>query len=180
MDSLRTKKAELRKTIKALKTQYSLQQKKEMSKPIFKEIEEKGWFKNSKIILMYWSMNDEVFTHDFVMKWYKKKTILLPCVEGDILKLRRFEGMESMQKGEAFSIMEPIGEEFMDYEAIDLMIIPGVAFDKKNNRLGRGRGFYDKLLSQTNTLKVGVCFGFQFFDTIPAEEFDIKMNYVIR
>lgn len=180
MDSIKNQKRELRKTIKALKKQYSLESKKELSKGIWQEVETKEWFINSNIILLYWSMDDEVFTHDFVMKWYKEKTILLPCVDGDVLKLRRFEGMESMKEGESFSILEPIGEEFLLYDKIDLMIIPGIAFDKKNNRLGRGRGFYDKLLTQSNVLKVGVCFEFQFLDSIPTEEFDVKMDYVIR
>lgn len=60
------------------------------------------------------------------------------------------------------------------------MVVPGIAFDKENNRLGRGRGYYDKLLKAANAIKVGVCFEFQFFDRIPTEEFDVKMNYVIR
>mgnify|MGYP001027393104 CR=1 FL=1 len=68
----------------------------------------------------------------------------------------------------------------MDIHLIDLMIIPALAFDKENNRLGRGKGFYDKLLENSNTLKVGVCFPFQFLDKIPTEEFDVKMDYVIK
>ena len=85
-----------------------------------------------------------------------------------------------MRKGEAYSILEPIGEEFIDIDKIDVVIVPGIAFDKENNRLGRGRGYYDKLLTTANAIKVGVCFDFQFFDRIPTEEFDVKMNYVIR
>ncbi|MDD3663009.1 MAG: 5-formyltetrahydrofolate cyclo-ligase [Candidatus Pacebacteria bacterium] len=180
MDSLKNEKIELRKLIKELKKAYSFEQKKEMSKPIWKEIEKKDWFKNSNIVLAYWSMKDELYTHDFVIKWYKEKTILLPCVEGDILKLRQFEGIESMKEGEAFSIMEPTGKKFEDIGLIDLMIIPAVAFDKNNNRLGRGKGFYDRLLENNNSLKVGVCFPFQFLEKIPAEEFDVKMDYVIK
>lgn len=180
MDNLKNEKAELRKHIKELKKKYSFEQKKEISKPIWEKIEKKDWFKNSKIVLAYWSMMDEVYTHDFVIKWYKEKTILLPCVEGDILKLRQFEGIQSMKEGKAFSIMEPTGKIFEDIASIDLMIIPAIAFDKNNNRLGRGKGFYDRLLENNNSLKIGVCFPFQFFDKIPVEEFDVKMDYVIK
>ena len=85
MDNIRKEKSELRKLIKELKKVHSFEQKKEMSKPIWEEIETKEWFKDAKVVLMYWSMKDELHTHDFVIKWYKEKTILLPCVEGDIL-----------------------------------------------------------------------------------------------
>lgn len=177
---LKDKKRELRQRVKETKQKYTLLEKKELSIPIWERIEKEDWFKNAKTILLYWSMDDEVYSHDFILKWYKEKTILLPCVECENLILRIFEGIESMKEGVMFSILEPVGEDFLDIDNIDLMIIPGVAFDKENNRLGRGKGFYDRLLSISNSIKVGVCFEFQFFDKIPTEEFDIKMNYVVK
>jgi 5-formyltetrahydrofolate cyclo-ligase len=177
---LKDKKRELRQRVKETKQKYTLLEKKKLSIPIWEKIEKEDWFKDSKTILLYWSMNDEVYTHDFILKWYKEKTILLPCVDGENLRLRIFEGIESMKEGVMFSILEPIGEEFLDIDNIDLMIIPGVAFDKENNRLGRGKGFYDRLLSVSNSIKVGVCFEFQFFDKVPTEKFDVKMNYVVK
>jgi len=177
---IKEQKKEIRNQIREIKKTYTLLEKKELSIPIWEKIEKEDWFKNSKTILLYWSMDDEVYTHDFILKWYKEKRILLPCVECENLILRIFEGIESMKEGVMFSILEPIGEDFLDFDNIDLMIIPGVAFDKENNRLGRGRGFYDRLLSKVNSIKVGVCFEFQFFDKIPAEEFDVKMNYVVE
>ncbi|MFA7082633.1 MAG: 5-formyltetrahydrofolate cyclo-ligase [Bacteroidales bacterium] len=177
---IREEKKKYRKQVKLAKEQYSFSQKKELSKLIFEKLEKEDYFINSKIVMAYWSMDDEVATREFVKKWYKEKTILLPCVEGDVLKIRVFSGMDSMIKGEAYSILEPIGEEFKDIDKIDVVVVPGIAFDKENNRLGRGRGYYDKLLKAANAIKVGVCFEFQFFERIPTEEFDVKMNYVIR
>src|SRR5574344_280193 len=92
----------LRKQIREKKKEYTLNQKKELSMPIFEKLEKEEFFKNSKTVLLYWSMDDEVFTHDFVEKYYKEKTILLPCVEGDNLVLRQYQGKESMQEGEQF------------------------------------------------------------------------------
>ena len=180
MDNIIEEKKRFRKLVKLKKEEYSISQKKELSNPIWEKLEKEDYFINSNIVLVYWSMSDEVRTHEFILKWYKKKTILLPCVEGDILKIRQFEGIESMKEGVAFSILEPTGKEFVDIHLIDLMIIPALAFDKENNRLGREKGFYDKLLENSNTLKVGVCFPFQFLDKIPTEEFDVKMDYVIK
>lgn len=179
VEDIAQKKKSLRKQIRQTKKEYTLAQKQELSKPIFETIEQLPEFINSKIILLYWSMDDEVFTHDFIIKWYKQKTILLPCVEGDDLILRQFTGMSSMVEGKDFGILEPKGQVFEDISLIDLMIIPGVAFDKSCNRMGRGRGFYDRLLQHTNCKKWAIAFDFQMVESVPTEEFDIKMDKVI-
>jgi len=84
-----------------------------------------------------------------------------------------------MVKGESFGIPEPDGELYPFPELIDVIIVPGVAFDKQNNRLGRGKAFYDKLLKTVKSKKVGVCFDFQMIDQVPTGEFDIKMDCVV-
>lgn len=169
----------LRKEIRERKKLYTLEQKKELSQPIFSALEKEELFADAKVVLLYWSMDDEVFTQDFVRKWYKDKTILLPCVDGDDLLLRQYQGEQSMRVGEQFGIPEPIGELFEDLDKIDLMIIPGVAFDKERNRMGRGRGFYDRLLKTIPAKKIGICFDFQFVEKVPTEDFDVKMDMLI-
>jgi len=66
-------------------------------------------------------------------------------------------------------------------DAIDLILVPGVAFSKDHHRLGRGGGFFDRLLAgrAVNAFKLGICFSFQVFDTIPTEGHDIVMNAVV-
>ncbi len=172
-------KKDLRQKIKKIKSIYPLEKKKFYSLPIFNHIERIFSFKKAEYVLLYWSMNDEVYTHDFINKWYKDKTILLPCVVGDDLVLRKYEGKDSMIEGEQFGILEPQGNIFEDYSKIDLMIIPGVAFDSTKNRMGRGRGFYDRLLKTCDCEKIGICFDFQIVNKVPTEEFDVKMNKVI-
>ncbi len=172
-------KKQLRKQIRERKKEFSLSEKIKLSEPIFEKIEKEELFKEAKVVLLYYSMDDEVYTHDFVEKHYKTKTILLPCVDGDDLILRQYLGIESMKAGEQFGILEPVGKEFNDLEKIDLMIIPGVAFDEEKNRLGRGRGFYDRLLKTVNATKIGVCFDFQIVEQVPTEDFDVKMDVVI-
>ena len=78
--------------------------------------------------------------------------------------------------------MEPTGRSFTDYASIDLAVIPGMAFDTSGNRLGRGKGYYDRFLSllPPYIYKIGVCFGFQMFDSIPSDTTDIRMNEVIQ
>lgn len=173
-------KKELRKIVRELKNQYSLDQKKAMSMPIMKAVEQLEAFSTASTILLYWSMDDEVYTHDFVRKWYEKKCLLLPCVDGDDLLLRQYTGPESMHPGPQFGIPEPVGPVFEQLDTVDMIVVPGVAFDHSGNRMGRGRGFYDRLLKSTpSAMKVGVAFEFQMFDEIPVETFDVKMDRVV-
>lgn len=148
--------------------------------PIMQKVESLAQFAEAKTILLYWSMEDEVQTHDFVNRWYEKKTLLLPCVDGDNLKLRQYTGPDCLVAGEQFGIGEPNGPEYTDLDSIEMIIVPGVAFDGNNNRMGRGRGFYDRLLKSTpNAFKVGVAFNFQMVDLVPTEPFDVAMDAVL-
>lgn len=169
-------KSKIRKTIKLLKQNYSYDEFLRKSKSIFTQVERSKEFLSAKIVLAYWSMKDEVCTHFFVEKWYKQKTILLPVVNGNELVLRQFFGKESMVVGSSFGILEPTGEDFINLEEIDVIIVPGMAFDKENNRLGRGKAFYDKLLRNTKATKMGVCFNFQLLDNVPVDSHDVKMD----
>ena len=173
-------KKELRRWVRDAKREVPLEEKKRRSKAVMEQVAQLEVFQQADTVLLYWSMDDEVYTHDFVRQWYDKKCILLPCVDGDDLQLRQFTGAESMQPGPQFGIPEPVGPEYTTLEKVDMIVVPGVAFDRKRNRMGRGRGFYDRLLKSTpNAVKVGVAFDFQIFDAIPVEPFDVPMDAVI-
>lgn len=176
---LKERKKELRKLIRERKKLLSKNDKDLQSEKIFSSVVNSSVYKNAQTILLYWSMDDEVPTQNFILSNYETKTILLPCVVGDDLVLRKFSGMQSMKAGEQFGILEPTGEVFSDYENIDLMIIPGVAFDRERRRIGRGRGFYDRLLSVNQNKKMGICFDCQFVEEVPVEDFDVKMDFVV-
>ena len=164
-------KAEVRKKIRELKREVPLEEKIRRSEVIMRQVESLPAFQQAQTVLLYWSMADEVQTHAFVEKWYKDKVLLLPCVDGDDLRLRQYTGPECMVEGEQFGIGEPTGPEFTDLDSVELIMVPG---------MGRGRGFYDRLLKSTpNALKVGVAFDFQMLEEIPVEEFDVKMDKVI-
>ncbi|MBO4589118.1 MAG: 5-formyltetrahydrofolate cyclo-ligase [Bacteroidales bacterium] len=173
-------KKELRIQIRAAKKAVPFCEKLSRSRAIMSKVEELDRFREAKVVLLYWSMEDEVQTHDFVEKWYKSKTILLPCVDGDDLRLRQYTGADCMREGEQFGIGEPTGEEYTDLESVDAIIVPGVAFDKEGHRMGRGRGFYDRLLKSTpNAYKIGVCFDFQMVENVPVEPHDVMMDRVV-
>ena len=123
---------------------------------LLEQIEKHPRFISATTVLLYHSLPDEVQTHVFVEKWHKQKKVLLPVVVGDILELRHYT----------------------DYQEIELAIIPGVSFDKKGNRLGRGKGYYDKLLPLLPSYNIGICYQFQAQESIPSEEFDRRMDEV--
>lgn len=130
-------------------------------------------------VLLYHSLPDEVDTHDFIRKWSGRKQILLPVVVGDDLEVRVYTGPEDLAVG-AYGIEEPTGELFTDYAAIDLVVVPGVAFDRNGNRLGRGKGYYDRLLPRIpSAFKAGICYPFQLVEEVPSEPFDIRMDTII-
>ncbi len=173
-------KTEIRRRMRELKRAVTAEEKLRRSETVMRSVEHLPEFQRARVVLLYWSMADEVQTHAFVERWYRAKTLLLPCVDGDDLVLRQYTGPECMVAGEQFGIGEPTGEEWKDLGAVELIVVPGVAFDKQNNRMGRGRGFYDRLLKSTpNAVKVGVAYDFQMLDTIPVEPHDVKMNRVI-
>lgn len=173
------KKKEIRRDIAQKKKTFCATTLESLSEQILSKLENDLHFKESKRILLYYSLHDEVNTHKFIEKWCDHKEIILPVVINETdLELRVFKGKECLKKG-AFGILEPQGETFENYGAIELAVIPGVAFDNNNNRLGRGKGYYDRILCNIDCYKIGICFPFQFINHIPTGPFDIKMDQII-
>lgn len=178
---MNTEKAIQRKLIKELKkSALNEQGKLNLSKQIFDKVELLPQFIKAKTVLAYWSLPDEVNTHSFILKWNRDKRFILPVVNGNDLDLRIFNGIEKMERGAAFGILEPVRtDENIEIKDIDLAIVPGVAFDAKGNRLGRGKGYYDKLLVSNRIYKVGVCFPFQLLPQVAVSDHDIPMDIVV-
>ncbi len=173
-------KAEVRKQMRALKAAVPPEEKLRRSRIVMQRLEQSPDFAAADVVLLYWSMADEVQTHEFVERWYRKKTLLLPCVDGDDLRLRQYTGPQCLVAGEQFGIGEPSGEEWTDLAAVQLIAVPGVAFDPTGNRMGRGRGFYDRMLKSTpNAVKIGLAYDFQMLDSIPTEPHDVCMHRVL-
>lgn len=173
-------KQQLREKIALLKKQYEDCQLADWSGLIMNKLENIKLFKEAKCIAVYSALPGEVQTFSFIERHYREKLLLLPRVSGDDLLLLPYSGRKSVSVG-AFGILEPIlGPDCRSRESeADLIIVPGMAFDRTLNRLGRGRGFYDRLLSAMDVPKIGICYSFQLFDRIPIEHFDKKMDLII-
>ena len=136
---------------------------------------------NCKTVLLYHSLPDEVDTHrliDLVSQLGYK--VLLPTVVGNDLELHEYTGTAALRASAAYGIQESTGELFADYASIDLAIIPGMAFTEDGKRLGRGKGYYDRLLPLLpDAYKIGLCFKFQIVGSIPADSHDVGMDEVL-
>lgn len=176
-------KQELRNSIRNMKRQFSKQQLGELSLLSISKLRKNQHLQSAHKLLLYYSLPDEVNTHAFIDELVDMgKEVYLPEVinESEML-IRKYTGKHDLKEG-CFHIMEPIGEilPIERYQEIEVGIIPGMAFDKKGNRLGRGKGYYDRTLTQMpHIYKIGICFDFQKVEDIPTEKTDIKMDAIV-
>lgn len=175
-------KQELRKQVREAKRQLSDAQREAWSARIVETLLASEQLQQADVVLLYHPLPDEADVRPlFAALASQGKTVLLPRVTSHCgaMELRRYTGAADLAPG-AFGILEPTGTLFTHYALIDLAIIPGMAFDPQGHRLGRGRGYYDRLLPQlTRARKVGVCLPFQLVDHVPTEAHDVTMDEVV-
>ncbi|MBI3593083.1 MAG: 5-formyltetrahydrofolate cyclo-ligase [Nitrospirae bacterium] len=140
-------------------------------------------FEKARAVLLYASFRSEVDTFNLLKYCLAgKKVAVLPRVDTvrNDLRLYKIMDMQELTTG-YLGIPEPnIAEDReMDIEEMDLIVVPGVAFDLKCNRLGYGKGFYDRLLSQRKASAIALAFEEQILESIPSESHDIKMDKII-
>jgi len=142
-------------------------------------------FISSHTILFYASFRSEVETSGMITESIGSgKRVLLPKVDREKKMLRLYEIKDISELSPGYmGIPEPslTDERMMSPEDVDLVVIPGVAYDSAGNRLGYGAGYYDSLLSQTEKklLVVAPAFEEQIADQIPAEEHDVKVDIIV-
>jgi 5-formyltetrahydrofolate cyclo-ligase len=173
------RKKDIRRHIRDLKMQVGTAEKRSKAASVWAQIARMEHFQHAKTLLLYWSMPDELCTHGFILRRYLEKTILLPVIDGDSLKIKYFEGPESLKRHASLNLYEPQGRDYKLLQQIDIVIVPGIAFDKERHRLGRGKGYYDQLLPTLNAYKIGVGFDFQLLEHVPCEAHDILMDEVV-
>lgn len=174
---LKETKKEIRKKISQLKKNIFPDEKIERSAVIGKKIEALRAFSAAHTVLIYYSLPDEVQTEAFLLKWSGQKRLVLPVVVGEDLELREYDPL--MLKPGYFEIREPEGTRLVDPSEIEFAVIPGVAFDAACNRLGRGKGFYDRLIPHLNCKLAGIGYQCQIVEAVPVESFDKPLDLVI-
>lgn len=171
-------KVSLRRIIREKKAAMSEQQKALASDAVASALEALPSFRGAGTVLAYWSMSDELDIRDFILRWSRHKRMVLPVVVGDALELRVFseDGLVPGYRG----IMEPGPScPLVDPSEVDLALVPGMAFDPSGRRMGRGGGFYDRLLPVLDCPKLGLCYPCQLVDEVPVEDHDVTVDAVI-
>lgn len=155
-------------------------EKQKASQTISKTLLARPECKKTTAICVYVSLPDEVDTTTLLRAFiHQKKTVVVPRVAGKELKLHRIRTLRDLRKG-SFGIAEAKRScPEVETSYVDLFIVPGVAFDRKGYRLGRGRGYYDRLLSHVQVPKIGLAYSFQIVPRLPHKEYDIPMDIVI-
>jgi 5-formyltetrahydrofolate cyclo-ligase len=179
-------KKEFRKKVLDLRNNQDINSVDHNSKLIIQKLLNMDEVKKAKTIMTYLDFNNEVKTDKLINTLiYLDKKVLIPIT---ILKEKKLipseiRNLDSELKIGTFGIREPM-EQFIrpvDNKEIDLVIVPGVAYDENGYRLGYGGGFYDRFLQtlRDDVTTVGVAFDLQIFDNIPKEPHDAQLDYII-
>jgi len=156
-----------------------------LSENIFLKLRENNFFNNSTNIMVYLDFRNEVKT-DLIINYCLKdgKKIYIPvCIpETREICISRIESLNELQSGH-YGIREPIEEHIRlaDSSLINLALIPGVVFDSSGNRIGFGAGYYDRFIKrlQPCTVKAALAYSFQVIDSVPSDDHDVPMDYII-
>ena len=173
------KKEDIRAQVRARKMMLDDDERLAAAERVFDALSGMAAFTMADRVLIYNSLPDELSTREFISRWEGRKHFYLPRVNGldlDILPYSRTHTHLG-----AFHIEEPDGDDTADVAEVDVIIVQAVAYDRSGNRVGRGKGFYDRLLSRAKALTVGVCYDFQLLDEdeIETESHDVPVNFII-
>ena len=174
----------LRKFILAKRDQYCIEDRRNWDEIIYNKFISSDYYKKSKVIFIFVSFRSEVNTHKIIIKAIEDgKTICVPRIvsKEQGMKVYRIKGLEELETG-YYGVLEPSEKcEEISIKDIDLVIMPGAAFDRNGGRLGYGGGFYDRFLSkaQENLKKIALAYEFQILESVPMEGTDIRIDDVI-
>jgi 5-formyltetrahydrofolate cyclo-ligase len=172
-------KADLRRQIRASLDKISLAVRLVESLDLCRRLEPQ--LQSAHTILFYAPLPDELDVWPLLEKLLPSKICGLPAFDAtsQTYSARRVRNLETDIATGKFGVSEPLaGCEEIPLNRFDLILVPGMAFDVTGNRLGRGRGFYDRILSAASGMKCGVAYDFQLLETIPAEAHDRKLDFI--
>jgi 5-formyltetrahydrofolate cyclo-ligase len=175
---MREKKKNLRNEMKARLAKLKPEELKAKSEALERRFIESPEFEAADSMLIYVAMSSEPETRKIIAEALKrKKAVFAPKVEGDFICVCRLHSLEHLSPGK-FGIHEPPGEAKCELKQFGVIVIPGLAFDLRGGRLGRGGGFYDRLLSSVSGDFIGFCFDEQVVDEVPKMEHDVHVHKI--
>ena len=181
VETMEDKKTKIRKENKILRSKLTKDEVREKSERASKIFLQSDIYKKSRELMLYMPLGNESDTKAIIEKaFFDGKKVIFPVTDeksGIITPYYSKEDTEFSKGG--FSVFEPLGCEIANEKNIDVIIVPGIAFSKNGARIGFGKGCYDKLLKNTDAIKIGYCYSFQLYEEIPTDTYDIPMDYII-
>ncbi len=183
----REKKRALRKEVLARRDAMSVEKRKMADMAMADRIIGHQWFYRAEVVLAFVNYGSEISTEDIILEALaKRKKVFVPKIEGEDMIFYRINSLIELKEGYK-GIREPEGNtECFDYEACKearmLLLMPGVAFDIYGNRMGYGKGFYDRFLADKELLQtysIGIGYACQRVELVPMDEHDLKPYQVI-
>jgi len=172
-------KEDIRKLVRGYRESLSKEDTAMKSIAILEKLLQMEKYKKATCIYCYIDFRNEVMTKPIIRRALSDgKKVAVPKIEGDGMEFYYIEGYEKLKPG-TYGILEP--EDCPLANDIDaLMIMPGVAFDKENHRVGYGGGHYDRYLERPNRhFKIALAFQFQVFEHVPFEAYDIRPDLIL-
>lgn len=153
------------------------------AKAVFSAVEGLDVFSAARCVMLYSSLPGELDTSATILRWLEQgKRVFLPRVNGKLIEVVEVTARDGrllrMRVTPPYGISEPDGEA-VEPSVLDLVIVPAMAYDRSCKRLGRGGGFYDRLLCGIDATTVGVCIDGNLYDNLPVEPHDMAVDYVV-
>lgn len=171
-NNLRKQYLNIRKSIKEEK-------KLKYDNEIFKKIINSSEYIKSKLVLVYVSLKEEVDTIKLIKQCLKEnKKVAVPKCQGNTINFCYINSLEELKKGK-FNLLEPENNNIVLNFENSICIVPGICFDKEKNRVGYGKGYYDRFLEDYKGIKIGITYKECICDKIDTDKYDIKMDKII-
>ena len=139
---------------------------------------------SAQVVMLYLAMPDEPQTAALIEHaWQAGKTVAVPLM-GDrygLMEAAEFGSWDDLTTGRlGLKMPDPARARLLDPATIDLVVVPGVAFDPAGRRLGMGAGYYDRFLPRASlAYRLGLAWSVQVTAAVPADEFDVRMDYLL-
>ena len=179
-------KAKLRQAVLVKLKQQKTESKRRKSDLILKKLKGKSEFRKGAVLMFYVATSGEVDTKPLLLEALREgREVIVPYIDrktNSLVPAQIHDPETDLCLG-TYGILEPKPDLVcpFDLNRLDLVLVPGVAFDKQGHRLGRGKGYYDRFLKMLppHVKCFGLAFDFQIFKSVPTDEFDISVDRVI-
>lgn len=179
MQNSPSNKEELRKELLAKRKQLAVSEIHARSERIANELITSGMFENVRTVLSYMPLGNEVRTekiHEYL--WDKGISVYLPYTDENYNILPCRYRKDAVLAEERFQVAVPAEKEFAT-EDMDVVLLPAVGIDQNGNRIGFGKGCYDRYLKRKNATTVALLYRFHVLEVVPASEYDVPIQKIL-